>query len=401
MLSTMNGPLRLKDEWLLWISVLAVGCYDLYYKPLGRVFDYMAFIFVFLFVVLNRRTSLRSVIVLDCVKISLLAFAPFATGFIFASPNRGILGLCFAFLFTCTFCLAITAGARIRRIVLDAVAAGIIISFAVALAQGCFFWFAGKYIDITGLLGSISSRDYNPDINFFRPSGLFQEPNSFAVFLFLGATIILSVNEELTIFSGLAVMAGIAGLFISNSLWGWGAAFICVALYWRKIGIKRTAYTGLALLLTAVVWASPVTVSRILNVKSESSLQERYLGARVESHSSYLSIVKNSDQNFRSLLGALKVIVGNGISSEGYQFVRGANSFSYLYVNCGVLGIALYLLFWLRVAWRDGWQIFPVAVFLLSSYPYFTYMIFWIWVLMVSNINHRRDELSSMIRVAV
>ena len=51
------------------------------------------------------------------------------------------------------------------------------------------------YIDFTTILGSIPSRNYIEETDFFRASGLFQEPNSYCVFAFMMSTILLYTKD--------------------------------------------------------------------------------------------------------------------------------------------------------------------------------------------------------------
>jgi hypothetical protein len=125
----------------------------------------------------------------------------------------------------------------------------------------------------------------------FKPSGLFQEANSFCVNIFILATLamVCRPNRLLNAIAALAMM-------ISGSLWGLGAAFVLMLLCELRMGgtiavQARTfciAFLVIFGLFNVHLWLEkplekslPYLYLRIADIYSDSSARERYVANTV------------------------------------------------------------------------------------------------------------------------
>lgn len=350
--------------------VLFISLYDLYYSPFGRVFDYMAFILLFLFIV-KKELVVK-------YKLFLYFIAPFSFGILFFNDIKSVMAILFGILFAYMFYIYYQKNKTIIPFIWISIFMPIL--FLIQLFTFKFFAF---HIDFTSILNSIPSRNYIEEINFFRASGLFQEPNSYCVFSFMMSTILLYTKYEHK-YKDIAVVLLISTMIISNSLWGMVLAIGLTGLLILRKKYKYVLSMVLVLIVTQSIWLENKTKYRITNVFIESTVQERYIGSKfteIDNQQINELLVKEND----SMIPKIKnFILGYGSSSYGFQVKYGANGISYLLFNFGLFGLLLFLYYVYYLDHTKYKQKLIITLFLLTSYPYFTYAIFWVWFVVMN-----------------
>ncbi len=352
------------------ILLLLVGLFDLYYSPLGRIFDYMAFLLLFIFIVKKE--------LLINYKILLYLIVPFSFGVLFFNDVKSVIGILFGVFFGYIFYIYYQKNQSIIPFVWISIFMSIIF-----LIQLLSFKVLNFYIDFTTILGSLSSRNYIEETDFFRASGLFQEPNSYCVFSFVMSTILLYTKYEHK-YKDIAVVLLISTMIISNSLWGMVLAIGLTGLLILRKKYKYILSMVLVLIVTQSIWLENRTKYRITNVFIESTVQERYIGSKfteIDNQQINGLLVKENDS---MILKIKNFILGYGSSSYGFQVRYGANGISYLLFNFGLFGLVLFLYYVYYLDDTKYKQKLIITLFLLTSYSYFTYAIFWVWFVVMN-----------------
>lgn len=225
-----------------------------------------------------------------------------------------------------------------------------------------------------------------------RPAGLFQEPASYCQALFMLISLITAIRPsyKLTFITALTML-------ISQSLWGWGAGICTIALYFIaqpdrswKIFISL-AWRTIALLLVTVgiLFASkpanydyPPALGRLTQIHKDPSLQERYIQNNIRE-------IQNNDvtqpppplSDSSPLAGTL---LGNGLSTHYFLQHLPANGFALIWNSFGIIGSsALITIGFLAgkpmAPWRRAITFMPI-IFIMTNYPLFSYLWFWIWL---------------------
>ncbi len=358
----------LLDKFL--ILILFVCLYDLYFSPFGRIFDYMAFLLLFIFIVKKE--------LLINYKILLYLIVPFSFGVLFFNDVKSVIGILFGVFFGYIFYIYYQKNQSIIPFVWISIFMSIIF-----LIQLLSFKVLNFYIDFTTILGSLSSRNYIEEIDFFRSSGLFQEPNSYCVFSFVMSTILLYTKYEHK-YKDIAVVLLISTMIISNSLWGMVLAIGLTGLLILRKKYKYILSMVLVLIVTQSIWLENRTKYRITNVFIESTVQERYIGSKfteIDNQQTNGLLVKENDS---MILKIKNFILGYGSSSYGFQVRYGANGISYLLFNFCLFGLVLFLYYVYYLDDTKYKQKLIITLFLLTSYPYFTYAIFWVWFVVMN-----------------
>lgn len=128
------------------ILLLLVGLFDLYYSPLGRIFDYIAFLLLFIFIV-------KKELIIN-YKILLYLMVPFSFGILFFNDVKSVIGILFGVSFGYIFYIYYQKNQSIIPFVWISIFMSIMF-----LIQLLSFKFLNFYIDFTTILGSLSSRN--------------------------------------------------------------------------------------------------------------------------------------------------------------------------------------------------------------------------------------------------
>lgn len=350
-----------------------VSLFDLYYAPFGRVFDYVAVIILSLYLLKKPR------IIISNFKLFIVISLPFLFGVIFFHDVKSTLGIMFGLSFCYLFFLYLKEGVDLKHFYL--------IPFLMCLLfflQLFSFKFYHSYIDMTGLLNSIPSRNYIPATDFFRASGLYQEPNSFCMFSFMMATILLYGNINSKYDYATISLLSIA-MMVSNSLWGMVLSVGIISVLCLRRKFKYVLSIGIILSLTHNIWLEDRTIYRIKHLTNESTVQERWIGAsaRPLNISQELSKIFDEESN-NTTLKMRNFLFGYGIYNIGFQVKYGANGLSYLVFNFGFIGFII-MFFYIFYLDETSFKQKTIATFLLfTSYPYFTYAVFWVWFVVVN-----------------
>lgn len=228
----------------------------------------------------------------------------------------------------------------------------------------------GVVVDYHSYFGSLNPRTFNENLIFFRAAGLFQEPNSFSLTLFmLNVLRIIFSDKKVDLLFVLSLIA----LFLSESLWGIGAVPVLVFLVVNSAVLRLVLFVGLGamawlMLFSLEKWADvfdvvlePVTVRRLNELASDPSVDSRYGGSF------------QFGFDFHSLFGS-------GLSTVDFQSFAGANAIGFYLYSFGLLGF-IFFLAWLVFDSKRNW--FPIGVallFAMTSYPLFTYAFWWAWL---------------------
>lgn len=225
----------------------------------------------------------------------------------------------------------------------------------------------GYYIDYSGVVGSISSRGYNSGLDYFRPHGIFQEPNGYSTLTFCLLVLAQHLPNRNLRIEGL----GIISMVMSQSLWGMvGAVILCVGtlrqldrssfIFLSALGVSIT----LAQLPTGILdlFLNVVTIERVADVTNDASFSQRVGGL--------FNLTGDSLTNY---------VLGSGVDSSAFQGQLGANGFSFLVTSFGLLfSVPLFLIVCSSLQFRMS-TILPL-LFLMTTYPPFSYMYFWAWL---------------------
>lgn len=336
---------------------------DFYFNRVGRVFDYFFLFLIIIFaafghprIAKKKKTStiFILVLILPSLIIGSLSGSLLLASAIFSGLLVGyLLGGAYAERYTTELDFAL-------RFV-------IIVSISYFVLQLLLQRLFNIYLDVHMLVGSIQSRGLNEDLGYFRPSGLFQEPNSFCTVMFclISARAIGLRKVDWT------VPLGLMSMIVSMSLWGIGAA----CLLWVLIyGYRRSAiWIAVCFMLFMgflsfngssidKVVSDSITIQRVLNIEEDSSRQARF--GKISNYINYKDAV-----------------FGSGVSNDKFQDIA-ANSYGFLIYSFGFVGVFGFLV-WLFCFERANFRVFFVVAFVFSTFPQFSYMYFWLWLALI------------------
>ena len=279
--------------------------------------------------------------------------------------------------------------------------------------QYFLFKFFSVYLDFTNLLLSNPSR--NGWDTYFRPSGLFQEPNSFCLFTIIFLTILScqSFNKINKIILFLSLYA----ILISNSLWGY---FSIVIIFFGLLLEKQFKYFIIFLLICLItqnIWLLNNTKLRIFKTLNDFSTlfkdnqskalknndekytldnkkekfftdnsgNERLLGVEIREKISSTKTFYNYDPNLvkkmkSKCLEPFYNLFGCGYNNFGYQFIHGVNAFSFLKVNLGLFGLIYFIFGIFLILKEKSYYNLIFILFIFTTAPIFTYLIFSLFI---------------------
>ena len=307
---------------------------------------------------------------------------------------------------------------------------------SIQFIEGTIYYIFGISLNIVGYFGTFNNRALNESVGIFRPSSLYQEPNSLCVALFFifSLTILvpkrdllenkLNTNEKFfpnkdilnfirnNIKNNLNFLLLITLFsFLSASLWGSFISIIFLiviftATFLSRNNLKKTKKIQLSLfsfivgltvfgfsnLLNIKVFRNTyllLNTQRLSNLENDSSALARY---------SYGSIFEKLDA-----LSLKEFLIGNGASTSAgeasFQSFLGANGYGFLLYSIGLTGIFLFLtvIFIALAKYKNRSTrnflkmyllIISLFAILISTYPFFTYSIFWVWLAINVNCSH-------------
>lgn len=248
----------------------------------------------------------------------------------------------------------------------------------------------GVVVDYHSVFGVLHPRIFNEDLSFFRAAGLFQEPNSFSVTLFmLNVARVLLRNEK----PDMLFFGSLLALVLSESLWGVGATLI-LALF--AVGLLKPSVAKCSLLagfgslvslsfVILVIWPdllglliSPVTVWRLANLLgfAVKPLTAGHIG-NIESDA---SVEGRYGTGFTDIDFDVPLMFGHSLTTSEFQSFSGANAIGFYIYSFGLLGM-LFFVAWLVIDLKKhrSWAVGAV-LFAMTSYPIFTYAFWWAWL---------------------
>jgi len=262
-----------------------------------------------------------------------------------------------------------------------------------------FFHYKLDYLSIV----NITSRIFPEDSTFFyRASGLFREPSSYALNMFLMLVILLKFYKKHIIFG-----LGLLSIFLSGSLWGLFSVFIFSGCYFLTnyklslVNFKKLffyffciiAFMGTFLLIVKPPFHKyPNTINRIINLKSDGSFIERFQHSNIDNIKFSDSLTSGEILMPRlNLSSNFTFLFGTGISTHFFFEKHPVNGYHLIYLTFGLIGTLT--LFW-SFLWAFRKRFFnekliftTLTLFSLSNYPLFTYLIFWLFLFFIFNLS--------------
>jgi hypothetical protein len=343
---------------------------DFYYADIGRPFDYLAIVLIFLTFVFFRSHP-----PLQLRANAILLFALIVPWCIAGFWNESGLAA-----------VAIMVGAgyvmplsfffvnAIGRVILDrSVFLMLFIGLAIFYLQSAVFVATGVFIDIPQMVGSIESRGLNEALGYFRPSGIFQEPNAYCTVMFCLGTLYAAAGSRRSWLETVLILS----FFLSRSLWGFGAATVLIGLlYGWRFTAMGLVLLGMALAIYYLIFGidlaglaqSSTTIFRVFDIFNDASAQARF----------------GQMSNFEM---GTTLMIGSGVDTLNFQDF-GANGIAFM-LYCfglgGTIAIALLYMLGFKIKLRTAIS----AVTLLTTYPPFSYMFFWFWLALMIVMEYR------------
>ena len=374
-----TSDLSLNQRFLFLTFILSTFlASDIYYFGFGRPFDYLSISILLVTWIFFGKLINKSKFIFYSTS-SLLLSMPWV---IFGYINDHFLGSS-AFLLGIAFILPTIASidsVEVSSALENCIKFTISISIILLIIQMFFYYFNGSFIDFMGAVGSIESRGLNVGLNYFRPSGIFQEPNAYCTVMFTLLYLCLFINNR----NYLIEILGILSLIITQSLWGFGAALLLLFLLYNiKVLFKSFLlilififlfYFTLHDQLNSIIESS-VTIERILNIEDDPSRAARY------------GSINNI--NLDEFL-----FFGHGIDTQNFQSIA-ANGYGFLLYSFGLIGMILMAFYFIYLT-KSNINILLAISFVLTTFPPFSYVYFWVWIgmiLFLSRVNNRRPSL--------
>jgi hypothetical protein len=338
---------------------------EVYFYSLGRPFDYLAIGLLFLSALVIKNNNATRIyvrfiaptaflimpwVVLGLLSGHVLAASAFLIGVILVFP----LGLALA-----------------ENIGMDLISESIyyvlILSTGLFYLQLSIYYVFGVYLDFSSYLGDITSRGYNTSLDYFRPHGIFQEPNAYCTITFCLLALCPFLSKRRHGVESLAIFS----LAASLSVWGAAASIMMFLLLKRKFIIHPVVLSVFLFILLVTFGPGydvsgmierSITLSRIVNIQEDASF-----GARLGEGRLFYATFNPS------------FLLGHGINTSDFQAAFGANGVSFLIYSFGLIGAVLLFMIFCWLVMFDHRIILSMA-FLLTTYPPFSYMYFWFWL---------------------
>jgi hypothetical protein len=241
----------------------------------------------------------------------------------------------------------------------------------------------------------------SPGGRYLRPAGFFQEPNSYALNMFLITIAALAPKRDRI----LALVAA-GSMLITESMWAVVAAFVLVALnewnssetFVRKTAITLALWATMFACFNGYLWALkpagatlPPLYARVSNLATDGSPRDRY-GALVDRTPNLLC----PQCRLKSGAFNLPKSVGMGLSTAAFYSAVPANGFSFIWYCMGPVGLVLLIATFLWSLYgatlQDILYVAAATVFAFTTYPTVTYVIFWLWLAAVVMMVRQRSD---------
>jgi len=375
LISPRDLEVKNKHLPLTFVCIACVVVFDFYYPIVGRAFDLLSLV-----ILLNWYICFNGLRLSRAVWISILFSTILSLNFfILGGEFRHFMGLILIVSFWGVFHDYFTRHREQCWYVLQIVAIAIALIFFLQILT---FHLFNYRLDITGNVGSIPARIFNESTNYFRAASLYQEPNSYCVFAFIVATLMI-LQRRVDFLGQLTLWLMLVTMIMSSSLWGMALSVVLmlVGLWIRSISARSIFFMSLIafLCISSPFWTHERTTNRLLTLMHDPTVSERYIGAKIEGAASEsVDFSRSGSQN-----RWVNFLFGNGLHSRGFQQAFGANAWSYLRYNFGVVGLLLFVALVINFD-KSKYYLGSVCVFLLcTSFPYFTYAIFPLFMVML------------------
>jgi hypothetical protein len=268
------------------------------------------------------------------------------------------------------------------------------LNVAVQAVQYVCFYALGRLLDPQYFFG-IESRilEAGGTVQYLRPAGLFQEPNSYSLNLFMMAAVVLLARHDRR-FAFLSA----ASMLLTESLWGIVGAFVLLAFnewnasatFLRKCAALAVVWIVVFVCFNAYIWVmkpasadEPYLYARLGRMSVDPSARDRY-GEFIDKTRVYECPECKKTPPTIGLSPQLVKLVGRGLSTAVFYSEVAANGYSFFWYCLGPVGLMLVgaALIWamLGVALRDQIYIAAAMIFAFTTYPLVTYVIFWLWL---------------------
>jgi hypothetical protein len=240
---------------------------------------------------------------------------------------------------------------------------------AFLLIQDVYFYETSTVLNPMSVIGI----DVRAMSDTFRPTGLYQEPCTFAVSMAMLLAIRLSLNPRFDI----PVVAGFVAILASFSLWGlWSMPALLLAYAPRSKQSLLAVAVATALVVGVVVYREDT---------------DEIIGRNVDAISARFDKVGSSSDSsaevrygpLLQLIGApdkweIADLVGSGLSSEYHRY--GANGYAPLLRAGGVCGLAAIWGLLVALARKHPWRMLLLLGLFGSAPPLWTYFFWWSWL---------------------
>ena len=347
----------------------------------GRVFDYLGLVILLLIIALsiifdvkfNGIKSLGKFLIVNGVIWGLYGAIGILRGNLTTS-GAFLLG---AFVvFPLFYCYALEDGRRLGQ----TLTLLMLVNLSFFFLQYLSFKVAGRLVIYHNLPGVIPPRIYNEGLDFFRAAGLSQEANSYSVVTFLLLTARRLITNKS--FDTLSILALLSILFC-ESLWGLFGIFVYLFFFSKfklvKVGILVTPVIVGSLILTSPTVfqgvVSAVTLDRLANIQDDPSANDR------------LGLEQNQSAGL-----SLSSLIGEGISISEFGEKKGVNAISFYITSFGLIGLLFFLGGLYFLPKQNKLFLLVAVAYLMTTYPYFTYMIWWAWLGIVLSESLSKNE---------
>ncbi len=218
----------------------------------------------------------------------------------------------------------------------------------------------------------------------FRPTGIFQEPNNYCETMMLLLLMIVG-KKKWKVLRYLAY----GSMLLSQSMYGSGAALILfffdTMMNGRYKFFLSLCLLGLIGINFALFFDYGFNISSLLRIPqliSDTSFLERYVGLQL-AHDLGLTDAKVIQDHCPADALPFKLL-GHGLSSSYFGFCVAKNGLAQFIYAAGLLAPVVLFFLWrgLRqtVAPKNAAPIALGIFLMLLSYPFYTYLFFWLWI---------------------
>jgi|GEM_PF-3815621 len=351
---------KFKSLYLGTLIFIVFTFSDVYFVGLGRPIDYLSLFAIILYQIFSNDSIRYNSLISSMLLVGIMS------PWLLVGALKGYLLVSAAILVGASLVFPFFQSHVVHQIRTfnSALKITILINVVMLFVQMFLYYGHGFFLDFHSMVGSIESRGLNEGLQYFRPSGLFQEPNAYCTVMFCLLSLRVVIGQPASVID----YFGVLSMILTQSLWSFGASFV---ILWLMIGFANSmlilmvfSATGFMLLQFMGISLNDlsensITIWRIMNIDDDPSRQARYGSA-----SSW-----QLDERF---------FLGNGVDTSNFQAVA-ANSVSFLVYSFGVVGVAL-IFAWAVIHQKIHFKSTLSILFLFTTFPPFSYMYFWIYL---------------------